>query len=96
MKDKKGAEFAVGTVIMIVLGLVVLIILILVVRQQVTKGAEKYTDIGEQATQTNLCNNLVFGRACYEDACPENMRQASTPPGGWTDCERPKICCEPS
>ena len=80
---KKGVELAVGTVIMIVLGLAVLVILILVVRQQVTKGAKSYTEIGEQVTMSGGCSNILEGRACVKGSCPPDMDTVS---GTWADC----------
>ena len=84
--NKKGAEFAIGTVIMIVLGLAVLIIMILVVRQQVTKGASKYTEIGEEVTTTGGCYSLLEGRSCVKGtSCPPDM--TGPVPGAWADCK---------
>ncbi len=97
MKNKKGAEFAIGTVVMVVLGLAVLIILILVVRQQVTKGAQGYTGI---ANQTDLnptkCANLILGRSCATvDQCAKaNGREVFSTQGKWQDCGSGQICCE--
>ncbi len=81
---KKGAEMAINTVIMIILGLVVLVILILVIRQQVTKGASKYTEIGEDVTTTGGCYNLIEGRSCVKGSCPPDMKEDTT--GTWQDC----------
>ncbi|VVB81066.1 Uncharacterised protein [uncultured archaeon] len=99
--NKKGAEFAINTVIMIVLGLIVLVILILVVRQQVTKGASQYTQIGEQATATGGCASFLEGRSCVKGtACPPPPDML-TVPGTWPDCQAkaqkentPYTCCK--
>jgi hypothetical protein len=100
MKNKKGAEFAIGTVVMVVLGLAVLIILILVVRQQVTKGAQGYTGI---ANQTDLsptkCTNLILGRSCttaQQCASAGGRYYSSSPQGAWQDCGAGQGCCETS
>jgi len=97
---KKGAEMAINTVIMIILGLIVLVILILVVRQQVTKGAAKYTELGDQATATGGCSSFLEGRSCVKGTCPPDMKPVA---GTWADCEakkdKPKqgdryVCCK--
>lgn len=98
METKKGAEFAIGTVVMIVLGLAVLIILILVVRQQVTKGAQGYSDIGGQAKiDGDNCKNIILGRSCVPSAncdTSKGMRQVYSTSGQWADCKSPNVCCE--
>jgi len=100
MKNKKGAEFAIGTVVMIVLGLAVLIILILVVRQQVTKGAQGYSDIGGQAElNSTKCTNIILGRSCstsQQCATAQGRYYSSSPQGQWTDCGQGQGCCEQS
>lgn len=95
MKNKKGAEFAIGTVVMIVLGLAVLIILILVVRQQVTKGAQGYTDISKQAElNSTRCVNPILGRSCTTaNECKDKGREVPAPLGGWDDCSQ-GVCCQ--
>ena len=98
--DKRGAEMAISTVVWIVLGLVVLIIIILVVREQITKGAAKYTEIGEQVTTTGGCSSFLEGRSCVEKGCPPDMTRVR---GTWADCvEKGKktkpassyVCCK--
>lgn len=100
MKNKKGAEFAIGTVVMIVLGLAVLIILILVVRQQVTKGAQGYSDIGGQAElNPTKCTNIILGRSCttaQQCASAGGRYFSSSPQGAWQDCGAGQGCCESS
>jgi len=96
MKEKKG-DIAIGTVISVVLGLVVLVIIILVVRQQVTKGASKYSEIGEQATiKQDTCTSFIMGRVCSNNACDINKgyKEKFPPTGEWTDCGSGKHCCE--
>ncbi|MCX6709284.1 MAG: hypothetical protein NTW67_06600 [Candidatus Woesearchaeota archaeon] len=98
---KKGAEMAINTIIMVILGLVVLVILILVIRQQVTKGASKYTEIGEDVTATGGCYSLFEGRSCVKGTgCPPPPDMV-TVPGTWPDCqakaEKQKtsfVCCK--
>jgi hypothetical protein len=98
--NKKGAEMATNTIIMIILGLVVLVILILVIRQQVTKGASKYTEIGEDVTTTGGCYSLFEGRSCVKTTgtCPPDMKEE---PGAWPDCQAKAqkqnarfVCCK--
>ena len=95
--QKKGAEFAVGAVIMIVLGLIVLVILAVVVRQQVTKGASQYTQFGDQATQQSpdRCSSLIQGRYCTVSSCKPTERDVSS--NAWGDCKQSeqKKCCGP-
>ena len=86
---KKGVEMAVGTVIMIVLGLIVLVILIIVVRQQVTRGAAKIGEIGEEVTTTGGCFDLIQGMSCIKvltGRCPKGMKAPSKGQDGWADC----------
>jgi len=92
--NKKGAEFAVGTVVMIVLGLAVLVILILVVRQQVTKGSQGYSDISDQATvNPTKCTSIIMDRRCVASGeC--TGRKVPPPQGGWTDCTQGTVCCQ--
>lgn len=98
MKNKKGAEFAIGTVVMIVLGLAVLIILILVVRQQVTKGSQGYSEIGGQAKlDSDNCKSIILGRSCVPSVncdTSKGMKQVYSPLGQWKDCKAPDVCCE--
>ena len=88
--NKKGAEFAVGTIVMLVLGLVVLVILILVVRQQITKGAEKYTDIREEATIKKECTSP---RTCSNE-CRPDQHEVFSLTGVWANCGPNQSCCE--
>ena len=86
---------AISTVVWIVLGLVVLIIIILVVREQITKGAAKYTEIGEQVTTTGGCSSFLEGRSCVKGGCPPDMTDLGK--AGWGDCaEKGKeyTCCK--
>ncbi|RJQ18718.1 hypothetical protein C4580_06500 [Candidatus Woesearchaeota archaeon] len=98
--QKRGAEFAVGTVIAIVLGLIVLVIVALVIRQQVTKGSSQYTELGEQAGSLGGCSNLLLGRGCFENQCPPD-KVPEIQPDQWADCMRKSVggkrfvCCKP-
>ena len=102
MQNKRGAEMAINTVIMIILGLIVLVIIILVVRQQVTKGASKYTELGEQATATGGCSSFLEGRSCVKGgSCPKGMKAPKEGLNGWADCEAKAqkekttyVCCQ--
>ena len=96
MRNKKG-DLAIGPVIAIILGLVVLIILIMVVRQQVTKGAERYDAIGGEAElAADKCASIIFGRACSSNCDPnKKQKQVYSPAGQWKDCSKVgKVCCE--
>ncbi|MBI4146515.1 hypothetical protein HY489_04210 [Candidatus Woesearchaeota archaeon] len=99
---KRGAEFAVGTVIMIVLGLIVLVILSVVVRNYVTKGTKQYSEIGEQAQAgADVCQSILSGRSCAS-SCSGDYENAPNPPGGvWSDCGKAgtklaekRVCCQ--
>lgn len=100
-QDKKGAEIAISTIVMIVLGLAVLVILILVVRQQVTKGAGQYGEISESIGGGAGCFNILEGRSCVKGRnCPPDMTPVT---GTWPDCvEKGKatkpqstfVCCK--
>ncbi len=86
---------SVQTVVLIILGLLVLAILFVVVRQQVTSGAKKYTELGSQAEiKEGQCANVIIGRWCAEDCAKDGGKQV---PGVWNDCTKASAtakCCE--
>ena len=87
------------TVMLIILGLVVLFIIIMVVRQQVTGGAKKYTELGKQAEiKGDKCSSFLLGRGCSAKACDreKGFEQVYSPTGVWTDCKKDKLeyCCQ--
>ncbi|RMD58272.1 hypothetical protein D6825_01370 [Candidatus Woesearchaeota archaeon] len=90
--DKKGAEIATSTIVMILIGLVVLVVVILLFRQQATAGAKGYGEFQKQTSPDALkkCNNIILGRFCAEgSSCPEG---STSVPGVWPDCNT--VCCE--
>ncbi len=92
---KKGVEIATNTMVLIIISLIVLAIVVLVFRQQVTKGAEKYTSIGKEAEiNATKCSNIILGRACSDNACKtgEGFKEEYSPTGTWSDCPG-KHCC---
>ncbi len=91
--NKKAVSLSVNLIIIIVLALIVLVIAIVFFRTQVTKGAEKYTSIGEQLEN---CESFMYpNRNCKkESACLPNKRIRSVT-GEWADCtENFPVCCE--
>ncbi len=94
--QKKGMEMTVGVIISIVLGLIVLVILIILIQQQVTKGGERYTEFGKEAEfAPDRCQSIIHGRFCSEPTkCTGQYIEKASPTGTWTDCKTPKsICC---
>jgi len=93
--NKKGAEIATSTIVMILLGLAVLIILIMVFRQQIAKGAQQYANISSQTTlSSDSCASIILGRACSDTCDPaKGQREVFSPSGQWKDCGSKK-CCE--
>ncbi|MBS3135417.1 hypothetical protein J4401_00475 [Candidatus Woesearchaeota archaeon] len=96
---KKG-DLSINMIIMIVLGLIVLIILIAVFKEQITKGAEAFLGIGKDAkdgAEGKKCMTFAATRKCVSSGnppkCDEGWREY--PPGQdkFTDCTR-GICCE--
>lgn len=89
--NKRGQGFSITTIIMVVLGLLALVIVIILFRQQVTKGASQYEQIGQgTGLEADRCFNLIEGRSCVEGRnCPEGMEPVS---GRWKDCEG--TCCK--
>ncbi len=104
--NKKGADFAITVLIGLVVAFVVAIIVILIVKQKVTEGSEKYSEIGDQATLAeDKCSNLLQGTFCAL-RCDENKGHTQKP-GTWLDCEEKSkkeskksgnsviyVCCE--
>jgi hypothetical protein len=65
--NKRGSETAINPLITIALGVVVLIILIVIFRDQITKGSTSYTDISKQATLDATSCSFVRGLSCKSD-----------------------------
>src|SRR3989344_2939210 len=79
--NKRGSEVAINPLITIALGVIVLIILIVIFRDQITKGGKSYTDIASQAsTDENACS-FIKSRTCRAAPCPTHEKEiiASTP-----------------
>ena len=92
---KKGQGMSIQTVVMIILGLVVLAIIVLVVRQQVTGGAKRYTNISlESEIKIDKCSAFFLNRACSDNPCDtsKGFEEVYSPTGTWTDCPN-KQCC---
>lgn len=95
MLAKKGEGLSINMVIMIVLGLIALTIAVLFLRGQITKGADKYSDI---SGSLDKCEGFLSGRKCMAGCSPSKI---INPLGdGWADCGKTealkdkKICCE--
>jgi len=89
---KKGQGMSINVLVMAVLGIVVLIIIIMVVRNQITEGSARFTAIGEKADIGSLdkCDNIILGRSCV----PQNQCQGGASRiMGTLDCGT-EICCQ--
>ena len=98
--NKKALEMAMGTIVAVVLGLIVLVILIIFVQQQVAKGGQKIGTIEQEAEfAVDKCQSLIKGTFCSKEACTGEYENNPAPPGGWADCgktkelEDKKNCC---
>ncbi len=101
MMHKKGLEMAMGTIVAIVLGLIVLIILIVFVQQQVSKSSSKLGEIEKEADYAaDKCQSIIKGTFCTSE-CKESegYKTRTSPTGTWSDCGKAKgleskgICC---
>ena len=96
--NKKGSEIAINPLIVIALGVLVLIILIVIFRDQIAKGSSSYIKIQDQA-QADKCS-LLLGRQCVATCTTQTISEANA------DCEqratkateapaeRAKTCCK--
>lgn len=88
---------AMGTIVALVLGLIILIILIIFAQQQVGKSSEKLGEISKESEYApDKCQSIIKGTFCT-DACDEKAgyKPRLSPTGTWTDCEKAgkSICC---
>jgi len=91
---KKGVELGIQTVVVAALGLIVLVILIIVIRQQIGAGAQRYTDISKEAEKQIIdrCEGFLSARTC-EASCGDKTT-VPAPSKGWQDCTQGQVCCE--
>jgi len=90
---KRGQGFSINTIVMIVVGLVAVVIVILLFRQQITTGSGQYEQISQgTGLEADRCFNLIEGRSCAEN-CPEGYESVG---GSWKDCDRGEQCCKKS
>ena len=103
MQNKRGLEMAMGTIVAIVLGLIILIILIIFAQRQVTKGGEKLGEIGKEAEYAaDKCQSIIKGTFCAAAGKRDPKKydeKSSSPAGPWIDCgktlkDKP-VCCVP-
>lgn len=103
MMHKRGLEMAMGTIVAMVLGLVILIILIIFAQQQVSKSSQKLGEIGKESEYAaDRCQSIIKQTSCT-DKCLETAgyKEIKSPTGKWTDCGNPQneklknkpICC---
>jgi len=96
-----------NTVVLAVLSLVVLVLLIMLIRTQLQKGSQKYTNISAEAEREarakDVCETLfaLRSRTCVESEtkCKEIGTDYRPVSGAWSDCNRKfgkttTICCE--
>ncbi|MBS3124964.1 hypothetical protein J4211_01770 [Candidatus Woesearchaeota archaeon] len=89
--NKRGSEVAINPLITIALGVIVLIILIVIFRDQITKGGKDYTKISEQAG-LDKCSFLT-GRSCVAaSTCPTDKPLRVTEAD--VNCPFNNICCQ--
>lgn len=96
--NKRGIEMATSTIIMVLIGLIVLAIIVVIFRQQATKGSESYNQYTQQTTPGALkaCDSFILGRSCVADSeC--TSAKGRRPASGFFDppCPADKpVCCE--
>ncbi len=88
---KKGMEMAMGTIVAIVLGLIILVILIIFAQQQVSKGSKNLGEIGKESEYAaDKCQSIIKGTFCAA-SCGEGYESFNSPSGtGWADCGKAK------
>jgi len=96
---KRAQGLPINTIVIAALGLLVLVILAFVIRNQIAQGTKKYTEIGKEAEiKADKCASIILNRACNENACDEKkgQRQVYSPAGEWADCKaaNKQYCCE--
>lgn len=97
MKNKKG--MAINTIVMLILALVVLIVVLFIFKDQITKALGGYTRIQEETGETiegKKCSNILGDRKCYAvdeetKSCPYGKRKITE---DWKDCTEDEVCCE--
>ena len=88
--NKRGSETAINPLIVIALGVIVLVILIVIFRDQVSKGGTSYDKIKDQAVLDDKKCSFIMGRSCIsENNCPTEKRI----PQANADCGT-NICCK--
>jgi len=103
--NKKAIELAMQTIVVAAIALVVLAVVIIVFGTQISKTAQRYLGISEQAAGeanvTNKCASLFGSRTCVAECkqqpVPGNESRFiyyATVPGTWSDCKSPNVCCE--
>jgi len=93
---KKGQGLPINTIIIAALGMLVLIILAFVIRNQIAQGTKKYTEIGKEAEiKVDKCGSVILNRACSIGCDPAKTREVYSPAGAWDDCkDKGGHCCE--
>lgn len=98
--NKRGIEMATSTIIMVLIGLIVLAIIVVVFRQQVTKGSQGYQEYTGQTSPGALdkCQNFILGRKCLPAADCTVANKLQRASGVFPECtaDNGKVCCESS
>jgi hypothetical protein len=98
--NKKAIELAMQTIVVAAIALVVLAVVIIVFGTQISKTAQQYLGISEQAAGeanvTNKCQTMFGSRVCAKDCQTTSNKTTYVPvPGDWADCKsKSMVCCE--
>jgi len=96
---RKKGNLSIQVVIVAILGFIVLVVLMFVFKDQITKAAGAYFDIGSDATdgaQGKRCVTIVSAanHKCVDKACEEGWQEIHASGEEWKDCDKDKKCCE--
>lgn len=88
MKNKKGAEITLNTIIIATIAVIVLIVLIGIFTGKIRLFGEGILS-AEQEAAKKICTKQ--GGYCASD-CATTETPKTSPAGGWTDCPGQKCC----
>ncbi len=88
---------ATSTIIMVLIGLIVLAIIVVIFRQQATKGSESYNQYTQQTTPDaqKKCDSFILGRSCVAQSECTSAKGRRPASGFFDPCPADKpVCCE--
>lgn len=97
---KRAFELSIQTIVVAAIALIVLVVIIVVFGTQISKTAQQYLGISEQAAGeanvTNKCQTMFSSRVCAKDCQTTSNKTMYVPvPGDWADCRaKGMMCCE--